>query len=199
MSSREPGLIDVFISNWYGICLGASLLIWLISRLLRRLLRRISRTLTVFFLKNVSYRSLPALLQFFDMSTAQDALWVALGITMNALAIALHTTSVQTANSRAAAVALLNLVVLFLSGQPSISTNWLGVQTQTNRHAHRWIARICVTEVLTHSCISLVSRWEKPGTIRNVSVPAITVSIIDLFPNRPSLMIRVCRLPVVFF
>lgn len=75
----------------------------------------------------------------------------------------------QQFKQRAATIALINMVPLFIGGQTNPLANTLGISVQSYYFTHNWIGQVAIVEAVLHSIVML-SLQPQPGSIATSNI-----------------------------
>lgn len=122
-----------------------------------------SRSLFFVFTKYIQY---PLLIRrrYWGSVTRLQGLCISIYIGANALCMGLNVSGAQAFEQRAALMAIVNAVPLFLGGRTNPLTDLLGVSLPSYYLAHHWIGRVVIIEATIHS-IGVLVLQPRPGFI----------------------------------
>ncbi|KAE9373852.1 hypothetical protein N431DRAFT_466106 [Stipitochalara longipes BDJ] len=164
--------------EWYAVgvgCLSISLILYFLSNYFK-LPTRIR-----FVASTVSYRLVLAR-RYWSSITLLEALIFSIYLIVNSVLMSwgvLHSLAAFT--SRARALALINMIPLFLGGRTNFLADSLGIPLHTYYLAHHWIGRVVVLQSLLHLIPSLISRTTRTVAAILLASALTSITLTSLF------------------
>jgi hypothetical protein len=161
--------LNLSLVEWYAVgvgCLTISFILYFLSNYFE------VPTRIRFAVLKVSYRLILAR-RYWSSITLLEALIFSLYLIVNGILMGLGVRSFTALSSRAGALAVINMIPLFLGGRTSFLADSLGIPLHTYYLAHHWIGRVVILQSLLHLIPNLVSRATR--TVAGILVSPIKI------------------------
>ncbi|KAK0742015.1 hypothetical protein B0T21DRAFT_360542 [Apiosordaria backusii] len=139
---------------YYYVIFLAALPVFAASRtLLSCVSHRIIPRITFYFTKNFRYR---LLFSWFTLTPLQTlVLLLYFGMNVVALTLGISFQNLRALEQRAAKLALINFIPLFLGGVAFTALNFLNISLHSYQFMHRWVGRTATVEGILHAVVTL--------------------------------------------
>lgn len=168
--------------NWYLILFFGILSVIGLRQSWKIFIRSTSRGLSYFFTRYIQYPLTPA--RKWWTATRLQACCLIVYLAANLLVLFLALGNARQFEQRAAIMALINMVPLFIGGRTNPLADALGISVQSYYFAHNWIGRVAILEAVLHSIVVLCLQ-PRPGSI---ATSGIIVCLSHLGNNTPCLL-----------
>ena len=145
-------LSNLSILSWYSFSMGCILVLCMLSHLIYCLFSRWHST-TRWVLRYLIYPHVIPRLPLIGAATRFEALLVFLYLLANILFVAVGVKA--EIDSRAAMMAIMNLIPLLCGSRLSLVTKLLGISLRSSISTHQWLGRTAFAQILVHMVIRL--------------------------------------------
>ncbi|KAL6230915.1 hypothetical protein BDW75DRAFT_248280 [Aspergillus navahoensis] len=170
-------------SPWYGrMSLISETDCWLAWRLASRCGRWAVRRLVQQIRRLLAY-PLPRPFAHLDMATVQQGSMVVLLLTVNILPLVVRAPSWVTLHRRAANLAVINFMSLWMGWTFGFPAHLLGIDWSAVAWMHRWVGRMVVIHSVVHGAVVILGDGQPMQAIRQHYIPILAAcSMILIVP-----------------
>jgi len=139
--------------SWYSLIFGCIFTIWLLCYGIHRALNSKWPLTTSFVIRHLIYPHIFPRIPFVGTATRFEVLIVFIYLLANTLLVIIGVKS--EISSRAATMAIINLIPILCGPRLSLVTRLLGVSLRTSISSHQWFGRTAIAQVLVHTIVVL--------------------------------------------